>query len=101
VNEKQQRENAALEEQELREQDARLARLEARARDEEATDEQVKQKRDDAREQRLQVAAASEDTRSDKKNAFRRALDELKAKWQSAREKIHRAHHETQPEQHP
>jgi hypothetical protein len=200
MNEKQQREYAALKEQELREQDARLARLEARARDEEATDElaeltgirktnaqlrdalarfnaaaveqleqrrseieagaadaandldriaarlarideaafhsleaefdetdaeireadawlaqrlisigtdtqadfeQVKQTRDDTREQRQQAAAASEDTRSDKKNAFRRALDELKAKWHSTREKIHRAHRETQPEQHP
>ena len=90
MNEKQQREYAALEEQELREQDARLAMLEARARDEEATDELAEQ-----------VAAASEDTRSEKKNAFRRALDELKAKWHSTREKIHRAHRDTQPEQHP
>lgn len=199
MNEKQRREYAALKDQELREQDARLARLEAHARDDQAVDElaelsglrqfnaklrdtlarfnaaaveeleqrrmeieegaadaardfdriaerlagidaaafqslaaefdeadaeireadawlaqgvilvgidiqerfdRVKQQREATRDQARQAATASEDTRSDKRNAFKRALDELKEKWRSTREKIRQAR-ETQPEQRP
>jgi hypothetical protein len=200
MNEKQRREYAALKEQELREQDARLAKLEARARDEQATAEiaelsglrqfnarlrdalarfnhtaaeqlsqarsdiesgaadaandmdrvaarlaridadafesisaefdetdasireadawlaqraigltvdarddleHVKQQRDETLEYQQEAAEAPEDTRSQKKNAFRRAVEELKEKWRSTREKIHRSGREEQPEQHP
>jgi hypothetical protein len=63
--------------------------------------ERVKQQREATRDQARQAATASEDTRSDKRSAFKRALDELKARWRSTRDRIHEAHGATRPEQHP
>ena len=62
---------------------------------------EVREQRDQAQESRREAAASSDETRPEKRTAFKRALEDLKSKWSSVREKIRHAHRETQPEQHP
>jgi len=85
---------------EIREADAWLAqRVILLGMDTQEDFERIKKQRDATRDQQRQAVMASAETRSDKKNAFKRALDELKAKWRSTRERIHQARRDTHPEQ--